>query len=320
MSSSDPVLTVGIPTWNRQRELNQCLEIVLPQASVEEGVEVMVCDNHSPDQTPALVDSLMSHYPFLRYERHAEDIGADRNFIEVLRRARGTYVWILSDDDFLNEGAIREVLRIIRTYRPSYISLNYVYCDDQQRRVAVQPNPHYMLSHDVAHADINRTFQLRNHWISFLSCCIYRRELLDFDDIIANIPKVPNWIQVYISAQVLARGGDAYHSSFDGVFARVGNDRVTSTPFVDFMPEAFMYIFKRFKVNTDVVNAVLRGIKETFLSFPGFLAYRAKGLSPSPLIVPAHYKIGFLLPRSVLLAIRGAYRLLTSKATVRPAG
>ncbi len=320
MVSDDFILTIGIPTWNRQRELAECLELVMPQARAEQGVEVMVCDNASEDETPALINGLMREHSILRYERHPANIGADRNFIEVLRRARGTYVWILSDDDFMNHGTVHEVLRIIRSYAPSYISLNYVYCNDQQQVMKDQPDPRYMLKEDVSHADINRTFQVRNHWISFLSCSIYRRELLDFDDITASIQKVPNWIQVYMSAQVLAKGGNGYHSSFDGVLARVGNDRVNSTPFVAYMPEAFMFIFKRFNVHKDIVDSVIRGIRETFLSFPCFLAYRARGLSPSPLIVPAHFKIGLLLPRPLLVGVRKIYRLLKSDTRVEQSG
>jgi hypothetical protein len=167
-----------------------------------------------------------------------------------------------------------------------------------------------MLNQDIPHADINRTFLVRNHWLGFLSCSIYRRDLVDFDDILSNIEKVPNWIQVYMTAQVLAKGKDGYHSSFNGVLARVGNEGGDSTPFVVYMPEAFMYIFERFSVNKAVVDSVIQGIRETFLSFPGFLAYRARGLSPSPFIVPPHFKIGLLLPKPLLVGIRKIYRLL----------
>jgi glycosyltransferase involved in cell wall biosynthesis len=320
MSSSGPILTIGIPTWNRKQELQECLDLVLPQALTEEGVEVMVCDNASDDGTQALVEDLVRLHPLLRYERNQTNIGADRNFIEVLRRASGTYVWILSDDDFVTDGAVREILRIIKSYDPSYISVNYVYCNSERRVMQFQPDQRFMLKQDVPHADINRTFLVRNHWLSFLSCGIYRRDLVDFDDIHASIEKVPNWIQVYMTSQVLAKGKDSYHSSFAAVMARVGNDRVTATPFVDYMPEAFMYIFRKFHVEEEVVHSVMRGIRETFLSFPGFLAYRARGLSPSPLIVPPHFKLGLILPRPLLIGIRKIYRFLGSRTKVQQSG
>jgi glycosyltransferase involved in cell wall biosynthesis len=317
MSSSGPILTIGIPTWNRKQELQECLDLVIHQALAEEGVEVMVCDNASDDGTQALVEDLVRLHPLLRYERNQTNIGADRNFIEVLRRASGTYVWILSDDDFVTDGAVREILRIIKSYGPSYISVNYAYCNSEKRVMQFQPDQRFMIKQDVPHADINRTFLVRNHWLSFLSCSIYRRDLVDFDDILASIEKVPNWIQAYMTAQVLARGKDGYHSSFAAVMARVGNDRVTATPFVDYMPNAFMYIFRKFHVDEEVVNSVTMGIRETFLSFPSFLAYRARGLSPNPLLVPAHYRIGFLLPKSLLVGMRKIYRVFHSHAPAR---
>jgi glycosyltransferase involved in cell wall biosynthesis len=317
MSSSNPILTIGIPTWNRKHELQECLNLVVPQALAEEGVEVMVCDNASDDGTQPIIEDLVRRCPVLRYERNQTNIGADRNFVEVLRRASGTYVWILSDDDFLTDGAVRQVLKIIKGFSPSYVSVNYVYCDSQRQITQFQPDQRYMIKEDVPHADINRTFLVRNHWLSFLSCSIYRRDLVDFDDILDNREKVPNWIQMYMTAQVVARGKDAYHSSCNAVLARVGNDRVDSTPFVAYMPEAMMHIFRKFHVDEEVRNSVIKGIRETFLSFPTFLAYRARGLSPSPLIVPAHYKIGFLFPRSLLLGMRKIYRACTSQADAR---
>jgi glycosyltransferase involved in cell wall biosynthesis len=317
MSSNSPILTIGIPTWNRKHELQECLELVMPQALTEEGVEVLVCDNASDDGTQAIVQDLVRRYPGLRYERNQTNIGADLNFIEVLRRASGTYVWILSDDDFITDGAVRQLLQIIKAANPSYISVNYVYCDSQRQVTKFQPDPRYMLKQDVPHADINRTFLVRNHWLSFLSCSIYRRDLVDFDDILASIEKVPNWIQAYMSAQVLAKGMDGYHSSFAAVMARVGNDRVAATPFVAYMPDAFTYIFRKFHVNEEVANSVITGIRETFLSFRSFLAYRARGLSPSPLLVPAHYRIGFLFPKSLLVGMRKIYRVFNSHTPAR---
>jgi glycosyltransferase involved in cell wall biosynthesis len=317
MSRSGPILTIGIPTWNRKQELRECLDLVMPQALAEEGVEVMVCDNASDDGTQAYVEDLARRHSVVRYERNRTNIGADRNFIEVLRRASGSYVWILSDDDFITEGAVREILRIIKSYSPSYISVNYVYCDNEKRVMQFQPDQRFMLKQDVPHADINRTFLVRNHWLSFLSCSIYRSDLVDLADITASIETVPNWIQAYMTAQVLARGQDGYHSSFAAVMARVGNDRVTATPFVDYMPDAFMHIFRKFNVEEHVIHSVITGIRETFLSFPSFLAYRARGLSPNPLLVPTHYRIGFLLPKSFLVGMRKIYRVFTSQAAAR---
>jgi len=317
MNSNSPLLTIGIPTWNRKDELRACLDLVLPQAAAEQGVEVMVCDNASKDDTQSFMNGLVPLYPNLRYERNQTNIGSERNFIEVLRRGAGTYVWILSDDDFLAEGAVRAVLQIIRTHQPSYICMNYAYCDSRRRITALQPDRRYMVKQDVAHADLNRTLLIRNHWLGFLSCSIYRRELLDFDDLFANREKVPHWIQAYMTAQVLARGKDGYHSSFLAVYCRMGNDRTDSTSFIAYMPDAYAFIARRFHVDRTTEAAVNKGIRETFLSFPNFLAYRARGLWPSPLILPFHYRIvGGLFPRFLLVWLRGAYRLFRSRSTL----
>ena len=61
MKSSLPLLTIGIPTWNRKGELQACLDLVLPQAAAEPCVEVMVCDNASEDDTQAFMTGQAAH-------------------------------------------------------------------------------------------------------------------------------------------------------------------------------------------------------------------------------------------------------------------
>jgi hypothetical protein len=125
---------------------------------------------------------------------------------------------------------------------------------------------------------------------------------------------------LYMNAQVLAKGGDGYHSSFTAVCARVGNDRVDSTPFVAYMPEAVVFISRKFHVQSQVTSTLLKGIRETFLSLPSLLAYRARGLSPSPLIIPLRYKPALLLPSALLLGMRGIYRWFRSRPALPKAG
>lgn len=308
-----PLLTIGIPTFNRQTELREGLECLLAQVSAEREVEILICDNASEDETRTYVEDIATRYDFLRYSRNDTNIGPDLNFIGVLRQARGRHVWILSDDDFVTDGAVAEVLRIIRSYDPSHISLSYLYCNKDGKMLPHQPHKDYVIKEDQAHADINRIFLARNHWLSFLSCNVYRRDLADCDDFAVNRGNVPNWIQVYMTAQVLAKGRDGYLSSFVAVLARAGNDRTNVTPFIEYMPEAFTYIFQKFGVNDSVANSVLCGIRRTFLPFHSFVVHRAKGVRISPLIVPASYRVGLLLPKGLIRLARSATHLLEGR-------
>lgn len=301
MPVEDPILTIGIPTWNRVGELSQSLELLIPQVAGQSGVEILICDNASTDETQAYMERLADQYNFIRYTRNEVNIGGDLNFIEVLRHSRGGHVWLLSDDDFVTEGAVAELIRIIRTYNPSYISANYQYCDDQKRLLSFQPPARYMVKKDISHADINRIFHERAHWLSFMSCKVFRRNLIDCDDYVANLRKVPNWIQVYMATQVLAKDSNGYLSSFVLVLARAGNDRVNDNAFALYMPDSFHYMFQRFGVSSKVEQEVMEEIRRTFLPFSAYLIRRAKNLRTSSLLIPLHYKIALLLPSKLIL-------------------
>ena len=95
-----PLLTIGIPTYNGAATIRQTLASILPQLA--EGVEIVISDNASTDETPAIAQAFAAARPRdVHYYRNDTNIGMDRNFDAVVRRAAGRFVWILSDDDHI---------------------------------------------------------------------------------------------------------------------------------------------------------------------------------------------------------------------------
>lgn len=106
-------LTVAIPTFNGSRWLGAAIDSVLHQLHDEsrDKVEIVVSDNASTDQTPVIIEEYVKKYPdTIRYFRQAENIGADRNVDALFHLAEGTYVWVLGDDDLIENGAIETLL------------------------------------------------------------------------------------------------------------------------------------------------------------------------------------------------------------------
>ena len=114
------VLSLCLPTYKRARLLREALEAVLRQISAAEAglVEVVVLDNASPDDTPAVVEACGREAPHvrLRYLRHAENIGMDANFLAAMQQAQGKFVCLLSDDDILLPGAVAKLLALIQAH------------------------------------------------------------------------------------------------------------------------------------------------------------------------------------------------------------
>ncbi len=111
MSNSVPLLSICIPTYNRAPFLRECLESALESAAGHPEVEILVVDNASADDTPALIERFQQRCPQIRYHRHATNIGGESNFYAAAQLATGEYIWLLGDDDKLFPHAIPLALR-----------------------------------------------------------------------------------------------------------------------------------------------------------------------------------------------------------------
>src|SRR5579859_7609105 len=105
-----PLLTIAIPTYNRAPYLKELLLVLFDQLLDEPRFELMISDNATSDETPAVVDEFVKQGLQLRYIRNQTNIGPDANFLQCFEKARGKYVWILGDDDLVLPGAIALVL------------------------------------------------------------------------------------------------------------------------------------------------------------------------------------------------------------------
>jgi abequosyltransferase len=113
---NQPVLTIAIPTFNRSGCLSLCLSTLIPQVQAAgDEVELIISDNASTDDTQDVVQSCITSGVSLLYLRNESNVGADRNFVQCFRRARGKYLLLLGDDDVLLSGALEKLLPILKS-------------------------------------------------------------------------------------------------------------------------------------------------------------------------------------------------------------
>jgi len=93
-----PLVSVGIPTYNRPDGLRRTLECVLGQSYPD--IEIIVSDNASPGNATAnVVDSFARNDTRVKYFRQPVNIGASSNFSAVLHKAHGPlFIWFADDD------------------------------------------------------------------------------------------------------------------------------------------------------------------------------------------------------------------------------
>jgi hypothetical protein len=123
-----PRLSVCISTYNRASWLATSLaNIARLYPKPIEGVEFVICDNASTDDTPAAALPFLMR-PDAVFRRNRKNVGMLGNLRETARAARGDYVWILGDDDLLTPGAIERVLDAMDAFpEAALVYVNYAY-------------------------------------------------------------------------------------------------------------------------------------------------------------------------------------------------
>ena len=127
-----PKLSICISTYNRGGWIdlnlrNLFLQIGPPQADVE----VLVVDNASTDSTQE-VASRHVHRSDFRYVRNPRNVGMLGNLAVTAQRARGEFIWILGDDDFVRPGVIQKVLDVLAKHPTTeLVYFNYGYTSER---------------------------------------------------------------------------------------------------------------------------------------------------------------------------------------------
>ncbi|MFB5763907.1 glycosyltransferase [Paenibacillus medicaginis] len=113
---NQPLLSICLPTYNREGHLQACLNSIFSQIGATDLVEVIVSDNCSPDGTHEVAARFMEQYPNMRYVRNPGNIGADRNIVQVAQMARGTFLKLHGDDDYFLPGTLRLLLSTLHNH------------------------------------------------------------------------------------------------------------------------------------------------------------------------------------------------------------
>lgn len=118
-------LSICIPTFNRANHLQNCLSSLV-QCGIGNNNEIEICvsDNCSTDSTSVVINQAQN---FLRINRNINksNIGAACNIIEVVKMAKGDFVWIIGDDDLLLPGACERIIDLIsKDEKIDYIYVN----------------------------------------------------------------------------------------------------------------------------------------------------------------------------------------------------
>ena len=135
-SPATPKLALCIPTYNRGAYIEQAIRSIAVQMPPS-GVEIVVVDNHSTDDTPAIVARLQGEISQLRYFKREVNVGADRNVIEAGDYSDSDYFWVFGSDDTMPPGALDIVLHAIADGKCNLILGDANDCDLELRQTGM---------------------------------------------------------------------------------------------------------------------------------------------------------------------------------------
>lgn len=109
MSQNAPLVSIGIPTFNRERLIGRAIESALHQDHPH--VEIVISDNASTDSTGEICRRYAQEHPRVRCIRQPQNLGAIKNFDAVRQQSSGDFFMWLGDDDWLDPSYVRLALK-----------------------------------------------------------------------------------------------------------------------------------------------------------------------------------------------------------------
>ena len=103
MSESLPLISVVVPIYNVEKELDRCVQSILKQTYP--NVEVILVDDGSPDQCGKMCDNYAVQYGIV-HTIHQPNKGPAYARSVGVSASQGTYIAFCDSDDYLDEDII----------------------------------------------------------------------------------------------------------------------------------------------------------------------------------------------------------------------
>lgn len=119
------VLTIAIPTYNRNEKLKRSIEVLVPQLNSK--VKILILDNESTTpvaETLAEILNKLNAESAVTIVRNKANVGMAANIIRCFETCDTEWMWLLGDDDVPNLVAVAGVLEDIEKHKDCSF-LNY---------------------------------------------------------------------------------------------------------------------------------------------------------------------------------------------------
>jgi len=112
------ILSICIPTYNRPKHLENCLNSILiakKKLKTDEILEVCISDNGSKHNINKIIKKFNKKLK-IKYNRFERNLGITTNFLKSVDMAEGDFVWTIGDDDLLIPKALEKIFSLLKKY------------------------------------------------------------------------------------------------------------------------------------------------------------------------------------------------------------
>jgi glycosyltransferase involved in cell wall biosynthesis len=138
-----PILSICIPTYNRQNSLSKLLNAItknIEYIQETEEIEIIILNNNSTDDTEKVVEEFQN-YLNIKYHKNSTNIGIAPNIARVTDFATGKFAWIIGDDDLLGMNSLSQIITVLKediTYMGYCLPLLQVKATDKDKVVQLK--------------------------------------------------------------------------------------------------------------------------------------------------------------------------------------
>ncbi|GHU64593.1 hypothetical protein FACS189447_01730 [Spirochaetia bacterium] len=168
MENLMPLLSICIPTYNRDYLIKECLNQLCPVA-IKYNVNIVISDNASPDNTEQVVKEFVKKYSNIAYYKQSENIGPDSNYEFILQHANTKYRWLFGDSAIVTES---NLIHILEKLNKNDYDLFILGADSSAKNVRTKGVKQKLYTNH------NEFFSDLGHHITWISCLIYNERVI----------------------------------------------------------------------------------------------------------------------------------------------
>lgn len=175
-------LSYIIPVYNVEKYLRQCVDSILAQTF--DDYEIILVDDGSPDNCPAICDEYKEKYPDVVKVIHKENEGLASARNAGLKTAQGDYIFFVDSDDFLLKDRVSELYNKALEYDADILQTTYISFDEKNNKKIIS-FPVFETEKLITHSTMEQEicFSTKKNRVIFVWRNLYRRKFLIDNDI-----------------------------------------------------------------------------------------------------------------------------------------